>query len=76
MGRVNKQNFYKDEITKRFRWALENPTILTVSALQDSWIDWVEMEILPAWNTDLEENEKRMKFARTLITKTQEKQVK
>ena len=39
----------KDEITKHYKWALDNPTILTVSALQEEWIRWVEKEIIPSW---------------------------
>ena len=44
----------KEEISKHYKWALENPTILTVSALQEEWIRWVEDEILPKWNTNLD----------------------
>ena len=57
MKRVN----LKDEITKRYKWALENPDILTISALQAEWVRWVDNEILPKWETDLKEHDSRIK---------------
>ena len=54
----------KEEISKHYKWALENPTILTVSALQEEWIRWVEDEILPNWEADLH----RLKTGRMTVT--------
>ena len=62
----------KEEITKHYKWALENPTILTVSALQEEWIRWVEDEILPKWNTNLD----ALKTDRMALAKLKMKVVK
>ena len=55
----------KEEISKHYKWAIENPTLLTVSALQDEWIRYVEDEILPKWEADLN----RLKTDRMALAK-------
>lgn len=63
--RKTKKLDLKEEISKHYKWAIENPTILTVSALQDEWIRWVEDEILPKWEADLN----RLKTDRMALAK-------